>query len=192
MNGNINLWNLEGKSINENFREITGKVKSVKFTPRKNYIVTISSNNEMILYKLDVNSSESNSINIEVQQEIPFNKTKVTTVDFSPANGKFANLIATADDGKLVKIWDFQGRQLAQFRGHWNQTVNIGFSPSGKYIVAAGDNGVVERWQMKDLNTLLDDGCKWLEDYEDYQDYSLKISGKERNTERLCPSGKSS
>ncbi|WGV28556.1 WD40 repeat domain-containing protein [Halotia branconii] len=192
--GRINLWNLKGESIKKNFIRLNSEVISVKFTPDSNYIVTIGRNHEMILWKLAENFfekiSENENVDLPQAKEV-FSKADIKTADISSQDGEFKNLIATADNGKLVKIWDFKGRQLAQFSGSWNQTINISFSPNGKYIVAAGDNGdndIVERWEIKNLDSLLSEGCDWVKDYEDYEDYSLKLNNKKREKDRLCSS----
>ncbi|WP_157872072.1 hypothetical protein [Gloeothece verrucosa] len=90
----------------------------------------------------------------------------MTKVEFNP-DSSFA-LIATAySDNNQIKLWDYKGRQIAQFEGDWKETVSISFTPEGKYLFAAGDNGIIQQWNVGEinLNTLLTNGCNWLDFY---------------------------
>jgi WD40 repeat protein len=76
----------------------------------------------------------------------------------------------------VVRLWDLKGRQVAEFRGDWDNTVSLSFSTDSKQIAAAGnkkigadgDNrkvGKVRLWDIKELDSLIQGGCDWLTDY---------------------------
>jgi WD40 repeat protein len=71
--------------------------------------------------------------------------------------------IATCGAGAALRLWDLQGRQIADFRGDWGTIRSIDFSKDGKYLLAGGDDGIPRVWQIdRDLPTLIDRGCQWL------------------------------
>jgi WD40 repeat protein len=71
--------------------------------------------------------------------------------------------IATGGAGAALRIWDLQGRQIADYRGYWGAIKSINFSKDGKYILAGGDEGVAKIWQIdRDIPALIKQGCQWL------------------------------
>jgi WD40 repeat protein len=71
--------------------------------------------------------------------------------------------IATCGAGAALRLWDLQGRQIADFRGDWGTIRSLDFSKDGKYLLAGGDDGIPRVWQIdRDLPTLIDRGCQWL------------------------------
>jgi WD40 repeat protein len=71
--------------------------------------------------------------------------------------------IATGGAGAALRLWDLQGRQIADFRGYWGTIRSINFSRDGKYLVAGGDDGIPKVWRIdRDLATSIEQGCQWL------------------------------
>jgi WD40 repeat protein len=52
--------------------------------------------------------------------------------------------------------------------------LDIKFSPDGKSIIAGGDNGTVQLWQIKQLDKLLTQGCQWLQYYRKNNEAKMK------------------
>jgi WD40 repeat protein len=72
--------------------------------------------------------------------------------------------IATGGAGSALRLWDLQGRQIADFRGYWGTIRSINFSKDGKYLLAGGDDGIPSVWQTdRDIPTLVRQGCQWLQ-----------------------------
>ncbi|WP_310429508.1 AAA-like domain-containing protein [Chamaesiphon sp. VAR_48_metabat_135_sub] len=71
--------------------------------------------------------------------------------------------IATGGAGAALRLWDSQGRQIADFRGYWGTIRSINFSKDSKYLLAGGDDGIPMVWQIdRDIPTLIKQGCQWL------------------------------
>ena len=74
-------------------------------------------------------------------------------------------LIATGGMDGTVRLWDFQGRQVAEFRNPKGAIWGIAFSPNSLQIALAGDNGFVSVRRIDNLTDLMQNGCTWLKDY---------------------------
>jgi WD40 repeat protein len=71
--------------------------------------------------------------------------------------------IATGGAGAALRLWDLQGRQIADFRGYWGTIRSINFSKDGKYILAGGDDGIPRVWRIdRQVPQLIKQGCQWL------------------------------
>ena len=71
--------------------------------------------------------------------------------------------IATGGAGAALRLWDLQGRQIADFRGYWGTIRSINFSRDGKYLLAGGDDGIPRIWQIdRDIPATIEQGCQWL------------------------------
>nr|WP_254173200.1 hypothetical protein [Planktothrix pseudagardhii]CAD5927597.1 putative WD repeat-containing protein sll0163 [Planktothrix pseudagardhii] len=72
-------------------------------------------------------------------------------------------LITTDDNGSLIKIWDWSGKQLAQLKINKNSLDFLALSPDGKQIATLEHDGTVliwsslgeklEQWKEKDAST---------------------------------------
>ncbi|MFN6496448.1 MAG: WD40 repeat domain-containing protein [Nostoc sp. DedQUE01] len=163
----IKFWDLRGKTIKSNLDEIPSNngIKSMKFSPDGKLLAVVGEKQTINLWEIAV--KQENSMSISVNNKWKWdneNIGKVTTVEFS-YNGE---LIATSGDDNLVKVWDLEGRQLAEFSGDWQKTVSLSFNVNNTTkdikIYAAGDNGKVYEWEIKELDALLKDSCDWLKD----------------------------
>ncbi|MDZ8237302.1 MAG: WD40 repeat domain-containing protein [Nostoc sp. ChiQUE01a] len=168
----VKFWDFKGKTIKSNLDEIPNNngIKSMKFSPDGKLLAVVGEKQTINLWEIAVkqekekekDNSMSISINNKWDKE---NIVKVTTVEFS-YNGE---LIATSGDDNLVKVWDLEGRQVAEFSGDWQKTVSLSFNVNNTIkdiikIYAAGDNGKVYEWEIKQLDALLKDSCDWLKD----------------------------
>jgi WD40 repeat protein len=62
-------------------------------------------------------------------------------------------------------VWDLQGNQLTEFKGHQDWINSVSFSPDGQYLATASSDGTAKLWRIENLDQLLVRGCDWLRDY---------------------------
>ncbi len=77
-------------------------------------------------------------------QQLTGHKTFVNSANFSP-DGK---RIVTASNDTTARIWDFSGKQIAEFKGHQNVVNSANFSPDGKRIVTASADTITIIWDL--------------------------------------------
>ncbi|MGI8435901.1 MAG: WD40 repeat domain-containing protein [Chthoniobacterales bacterium] len=67
----------------------------------------------------------------------------VNRLAFSPDG----NLLATADDDMLLRLWNpHTGQNTATLRGHNSVVECVAFSPDGKLIASGGKTGEIKLW----------------------------------------------
>jgi WD40 repeat protein len=95
-----------------------------------------------------------------------FDSTPIETYQAGTTNAAFGlgdKSIATVGASSAVRIWDFQGRQLADYRSYWGNLNSVDLTKDGKYVLVGGDDGIPRVWKIdRDLPALIDAGCKWL------------------------------
>jgi WD40 repeat protein len=64
-----------------------------------------------------------------------------------------------------VRLWDFQGRQVAEFWNPKGAIWGVAFSPDSRQIAFAGDKGFVNIRSIQSLPSLMQQGCGWLRNY---------------------------
>ena len=72
------------------------------------------------------------------------------SIAYSP-DGK---LIATSGDNGIVKIWDLDGKEIANLKGHRGYVVNVVFSADGKKLATSGMDGTARVWGLDGLEIL--------------------------------------
>ncbi|WP_293127189.1 AAA-like domain-containing protein [Microcoleus sp. bin38.metabat.b11b12b14.051] len=82
------------------------------------------------------------------KMNIPAHAGAVTSVSFSP-DGK---ILATAGIDDKVKIWNFSGQKVAEWKA-LQQSVNmVSFSPDGQFLATAGRDSTVKLWNLSGKN----------------------------------------
>jgi WD40 repeat protein len=125
-------------------------VYAVGFTPDNQQVYTVNDNSD--IYKWDL---EGKLLDKTLQSY----QGSVRNID------TFGKMLATAGSGGSVYLWNFQGQQIADFKGHRGIIRSLDFSWDGKKLVSAGDDGVPRVWEIKNLDQLLSQGCRHLNEY---------------------------
>ena len=78
------------------------------------------------------------------------------------------------------------GTRVTTLDGHNGATWGVAFSPDGQTLISSGDDRRIILWDWQDnrsFEQLLDDGCRWLDDYLSHGD---NLSDADR---QLCSGG---
>jgi WD40 repeat protein len=74
----------------------------------------------------------------------PENEEGGRPASFSPDG----TLVAVAESGGTVRVWNDAGEQVATLTGHDGGVNEANFDPSGRYVVTAGDDGSALVWEI--------------------------------------------
>ncbi|MEH2049439.1 WD40 repeat domain-containing protein [Nostoc sp.] len=176
----VQLWKLSGEKVSE-FK-----------IPKKQRGMDISINSDGIVIAttiIDEGDKDYGTVWLwklsgeKLTEFKPYQGT-VKTVRFSP-NGK---IFATSGIDSTIKLWNLKGQQVGEFKLSQNNSklkakenfypyniveenrprnyVNwMSFSPDGKMLAAACNDGMIRLFVVDDLEDMLERGCNWLDDY---------------------------
>ena len=156
--GVINLWKQNGtliKTLTSNNSEIT----QITFSPDGKKIAASDVDGKVTIWQMDGSLIAS----------LTGHKSKVTSVSFS-ADSKI--LASSSSDG-TANLWkcDTPAESLRDRNctllfsiDYGSELTSIKFSPTKQTLVAGSSNGSVMIWNL-DVDSLLAQGCTWLEDY---------------------------
>jgi WD40 repeat protein len=148
---NASLWDLHGNLVME-FQGHENWVENVGFSPDGQRIATASADDTVRLWDLQGN----------LVMEFKGHRDWVKRLSFSP-NGQY---IATTSDDHTARLWDLQGNLLVLLKAFVdrvvaskyfdngyiepsNRILDISFSPDGKRIATAFDNGTIRLWDIQ-------------------------------------------
>ncbi|AFY44988.1 AAA-like domain-containing protein [Nostoc sp. PCC 7107] len=192
----VQLWNLSGEKVSE-FK-----------IPKKQRAMDISINSDGIVIAttiIDEGDKDYRTVWLwklsgEKLAEFKPYQGAVKTVRFSP-NGK---IFATSGIDSTIKLWNLKGQQVGEFKLGQNNSklkakenfypyniveenrprnyVNwMSFSPDGKKLAAACNDGMIRLFVVDDLEEMLERGCKWLDDY---------LATRPEMRKEICPNNK--
>ncbi|PAV22987.1 nucleotide-binding-oligomerization-domain like receptor [Pyrrhoderma noxium] len=139
--GSICLWNSDtGELVKE--LKLRNGVNSVAFSPVNEQLVAFNSGtwNDGKVQVWDVTD--------DVAVTIGSHKYKVTSVVFSPSDGKH---IASGSYDKTICIWDIERRELAvgPLTGHTSWIQTVAYSPDGTRLVSGSTDNTVRIWNSE-------------------------------------------
>ena len=152
----IKQWSIEGNLINT-FNNYEGQeLTAIKYSPQGNKIA-IATNKGIELW-----DNEGNYIDRIVEREQTNNTLEnITSIAFSSDN----KLIATTSKNGIIQMRKIDGTLLATFTKNDNRPiVHLDFTDDNKTIKAIEQYGMVSDWHL-DVDTSIQKGCNWLQDY---------------------------
>ncbi|MBD2486769.1 AAA-like domain-containing protein [Aulosira sp. FACHB-615] len=174
----VQLWNLSGEKVGEFKVPKNEAIMNIRTNTTGTIIATTSINEE----DKDYGTVWLRKLSGEKFAEFKPYQGLVKTVEFSP-NGK---IVATSGIDSTIKLWNLNGRQVGEFKLGQNNSklkaigygLNIvednrprndinwmSFSPDGKMLAAACNDGMIRLFVVDNLEEMLERGCKWLDDY---------------------------
>jgi WD40 repeat protein len=138
--GVITLWNLETGRSNV-FATTESPVDILVVSRNGDYLAAGTRNGKIIIYE----TGDANKYSVLYEDA----GNSILALDF----GEGDRLLASGDLQGNVLVWDFQnGTLLNNLRGHSARISQLRFSPDGKILASASNDGSVRMWETADLN----------------------------------------
>jgi WD40 repeat protein len=133
--GNVRLWDRQGKSIGKTSRGHEGRVASVAINSNGQTIVSGGSDGRVLRWNLQGSVVSPPLIT-------SFSTGTGETVAVSP-DGRF---IVSGSERGMMRIWD--GGTNRVFKGHETNVSCLAFSSDSEMIVSGADDGTVRLWDL--------------------------------------------
>ncbi|MGD1857857.1 MAG: AAA-like domain-containing protein [Leptolyngbyaceae cyanobacterium] len=148
----VKLWNRKGELV-KSIHGHRAPVWSVAVSPDSQLIASASADHTIKIWSMSGHVATLNG-----------HQARVHDVVFSPDG----QLIASSSYDRTVRIWRQDGTLVTTLYGHNGPTWGVAFSPDGQTLISSGHDRRIILWDWRDSRSfeqLLDDGCRWLEDY---------------------------
>ncbi|KIJ30650.1 hypothetical protein M422DRAFT_186841 [Sphaerobolus stellatus SS14] len=121
------------------FRDHTGSVQSVAFSPDGKYIVSGSYDQTIRLWSVETGKA--------VGEPYQRHTYPVQSVAFSP-DGKY---IVSGSYDETIQLWSVETGKAAgePYQGHTDSVCSVAFSPDGKYIVSGSHDHAIQLWSVE-------------------------------------------
>ncbi|MGK7956726.1 MAG: AAA-like domain-containing protein [Crocosphaera sp.] len=154
VDGTSKIWDLEG-NLQQSFSGHQGTIKGLSFSPSHQSFVTASEDSTIKLWNLKG----------QLMTTLKSDLFPISRVKFSPDGQYFV----TASQDGTVRLWDKEGQLHTKMKGHQESLENVQITPDNHTILTVARDGQVKIWPLESellrLNSLLNQGCQWLEDY---------------------------
>jgi len=204
----IRFWGLDGKQMRVIPNAHTDQIYRINFSPDGRFFATASWDRTVKLWNLDGDllktftghsnwlyglafspdgqllaaAGEDKTITIwsvegKLLHTLTGHQGTINDIAFSP-DGK---LIASGSDDSTVKLWSRNGILLRTLKGHIKEVSGVSFSPDSRTVASASWDGSIKLWSTEtlDFDTLLRQGCTWLQDY-------LRTNPNSKQDRHLC------
>jgi WD40 repeat protein len=142
----VRLWNLDGSPHGGPLRGHEGQVQAVAFAPGGKLLASGDEKGMIRLWTTDgVPKGDAWSALAGKPLEGSFTRNGVLSLAFSPKG----DLLASAGDDGLVRLWDLDGKPRGEpLKGHTERVCAVAFSQSGDTVASASSDGTVRLWNL--------------------------------------------
>jgi WD40 repeat protein len=141
----IQLWDIETKTLSKTFTGHRGSIGSLVFSPNGKTLVSGSRDNTIRLWSL--------ASGLEVAR-----LTNHTSFVLSLAVSADGKTLASGGNDNTVRIWDLEARlQLAVLTNHTRPVFSIAFSPNQKTLASGSSDFLIKLWdtaRWQEVSTL--------------------------------------
>ena len=168
----LKVWNRQGQLL-RTLRGHQGGVWAVAISPDGQRIASASVHKNIRLW-----TSQGESLKV-----IPAHLGGIWSLVYSPDG----TMLASASEDNTVKLWNAEGEPLKTIQENRSGVWSAEFSADGQWLATAGKEQTIFIYDLKNahltdsLDTLLDEACRWS---EDFFTYSAAVTEQER---KLCP-----
>ena len=148
----VSVWNLSEKKLHTRLTDFSGRVTAVQFSP-DGHLATASADHAVKLWRISDGS---------LMKELATSGW-TRDLDFSSDGMQLA---ATGFDNR-IRVWRMPDGLLShEFDTQIGRGESVSFSPDGKLLASASQNGYVKLWPLDmDQTDLITIGCQWLDAY---------------------------
>jgi WD40 repeat protein len=144
--GVIKLWQVNLGAELSSIDSQQGKVNCLAISPDGKLMVSGGSDKTIKIW--DLNLTETRSI--DYLTTLKAHQLAVNKIAFNPSEGKVK--FASVSSDRRVILWGLESTSpLSIFTAHTQAVKAIAFSPDGKLLATAGDDGLIQIWSLDSL-----------------------------------------
>jgi WD40 repeat protein len=169
----IRLWDLNGNIKTEKtaFQAHKDRVLSVAFSPDSRYIVSASYDHTICLWNVEGEKIWQKKL-----------EDKVRCVAFSPIE-EFPLIVSGSCDG-TIQFWNVEGYAIGNpLKGHQDVIRSVKFSPDGKSIISASEDGTLRKWKAGNWKDWLKVCCERVYYHPSLQEPNSEVA---REAREIC------
>ncbi|KAM3089638.1 hypothetical protein ACKFKG_33175 [Phormidesmis sp. 146-35] len=151
--GKIRVWNTETGQLLDNKQADSDGVYSLRFT-QTGQLASGGSDGVIRLWTIDTKTAKFRDNSLVFSQK---HTGTIREIDFS-RDGK---LLASASEDSTIRIWQLDGKQLAQLKrqsdsgeesGHVSGVYGVKFSPDNQWLASASADKTIKLWKTEDFS----------------------------------------
>jgi WD40 repeat protein len=161
--GTVKFWNQDGSPIQNKTVSNLGRIWSMAWSTDGKTLAIGQIDGTLILWNRDKSETQETKAHTGIINSMSW------TID--------SNIIATGGYDGAIKLWHRDLSPFIELPSNQGIIYSMSFSPDGKNLATGGKSGDVKLWPIKNLNQLIQQGCKWVASYlERSPNYTKKLT----------------
>ncbi len=135
-NTEIFLWNSQNGQLIQTYKEHSGTVFSIDFSPDGRFFASSGADKQIIIHDLHAGTIRSKWQNPGAV---------IYSLSYSP-DGQY---IAVAGADEIIHLWDVKSNKIIKsFKGSSSIIIDLAFSPNGHYLFSSGADQMTQIWEV--------------------------------------------